>query len=233
MSNGGKNDFLAQESDSTEPALMSWSINVQTRPTGAWDITMALLVLFGVISLTYGLYEEHFSAPGGEAKSVLFSTGFGAAWLFITGYLWTMVVHRKITYHYSIHTGNGWCLQHLAVPNHAGRILELLQIGVPLLSFVLILDNPPLTWLLALPVAVTLIGPRSWLGLDLNTRSKISAPWSTCQRVLIDRQNNRVIAYQADRNDMFEVYLPEHLLESYLKTLSSLLPSNALFEQAH
>lgn len=232
MSTSGEEDFPAYDPDSTDAPLMTWSIKVQTRPTRAWDIAMALLMLLGIIALTNGLYEDLFSSLGRKEKSVLLNSGFGLASLLITAYLWVMVVRRKTAFHYSIHPSNGLRLQHLAVPEHAGLILNLLRSGVPLFSLILIVGNPSLAWLLALPVVVSLVGPHAWLGLDLDMHSEISVPWSFCQRVLIDRQNNRVVACQADRNDGFEVYLPDNLLDSYLTTLGSLLPANALFVQS-
>jgi hypothetical protein len=229
MSPSEHKDFVAHEPDSIMPSLMTWSVKVQTRPAGAWDIAMALLVLPGIAALANGLYEDHFALPGHAEKSVLFSSIFGVVWLLIVGYMWLMVVRRKTVHHYGIHPRNGWRLQLLAVPQHGGLILDLLRTGVPLLSLVLVLGNPPLAWLLAPPVAAILLGPRSWLGLDIDTHTQISAPWSSYQQVLIDRQNNRVVASHSDLGDGFEAHLPEHLLDSYLNTLRSLLPDNALF----
>lgn len=192
---------------------------------------MMLLVLFALIALANGLYEDYISRPAPEQKSVLFSSGSGAAWLLIVGYLWVMVVRRKTTHHFGIHSRNGWHMQLMTVPKHAAFILNLLQAGALLLGGLLMLGNQPLALLLATPGAVILLGPHSWLGLDVDVHSEISAPWSSCQRVLIDRQNNRVAVCVADSNEGFDAYLPEHLLDSYLGTLKSLLPGDALFVQ--
>lgn len=96
------------------------------------------------------------------------------------------------------------------------------------------------TWLLIMGHLWVMMGRRKtvhhysihhWLGLDIEARSEISLPWSSYQRVLIDRPNNRVVACQADRNDRFDVHLPEHLLDRFLSILGSLLPDTALFIQ--
>jgi hypothetical protein len=60
----GEKDFATHDPYSTTPPLMSWSVKVQTRPTGAWNIAMSVLVLPGIVVLANSLYESHFGPPG-------------------------------------------------------------------------------------------------------------------------------------------------------------------------
>jgi hypothetical protein len=212
--------------------LMTWTIKALPQGTLHMDIGMALLTLLGLVAIANGAYEVYFLNLSEKDQSTFLSLHAGIVWTLMSIYMWTLVVHQKIIYSYTITKSFGIQESKLHFPDSAGIIFKSISVVFLVFTIGLAIYEKSLILMLAGPTGMAILAAKFFLSWENTPKTETSAKWENYKYVTIDKKRKIILAQETEFMVGFEAKLPSELFDRYLVTLHSLLPESTKFTEA-